>query len=282
MPILMWARCESLSGGSVMNGLKSLTLVLVASLLTALSVGAPAAWSQEVTANIVGTITDPTGAPIVGAEVAATDTERGTVWKAATNETGAYNILRVPVGTYQVKASAAGFQTTSYPSFVVQLNQTARVDVSMKVGKVTETVEVSGAAPVLQTESTEVSTVVDSAAVTTLPLAGRNYLQLGLLAPGTTTNNPRGINEPQNLDGGSRPFINGNREQANQYFLDGILNSEDKNNETSFMPNVDAIGDFNIITQNASAEFGDYEGGVISVSTKAGTNKFHGSIYEFF
>ena len=240
------------------------------------------AWGQEVTANIVGTITDPSGAPITRAEVTATDTERGTTWKVTTNETGSYSILRLPVGTYQVKASAPGFQTTSYPPFVLQLNQSARVDVSMKIGKVSETVEVSGAAPVLQTESTEVSTIIDSAAVTTLPLAGRNYLQLGLLAPGTTTNNPRGINEPQNLDNGSRPFINGNREQANQYLLDGVLNSEDKNNETSFQPNVDAIQEFNIITQNASAEFGDYEGGVVSVSTKSGTNNFHGSVFEFF
>ena len=125
----------------------------------------------------------------------------------------------------------------------------------MKVGQISETVEVTGSAPVLQTESTEVSTLIDAAAVTSVPLAGRNYLQLGLLAPGTTTNNPRGIDEPQNLDGGSRPFINGNREQANQYFLDGILNSEDKNNETSFMPNIDAIQEFNLITQNASAGF---------------------------
>ena len=130
------------------------------------------AWGQEVTASIVGTVTDPSGAPIVVPTITATDTERGTVWKATTNDTGAYNILRLPVGTYQVKVSDAGFQTTSYPPFVLQLNQTARVDVQMKVGKVSETVEVTGAAPVLQTESTEVSTIIDSSAVTTLPLGG--------------------------------------------------------------------------------------------------------------
>jgi hypothetical protein len=152
----------------------------------------------------------------------------------------------------------------------------------MKVGETSETVEVTSAAPVLQTQSTEVSTLIDANTVTTVPLAGRNYLQLALLAPGTTTNNPRGINEPQNLDNGARPFINGNREQANQYFFDGILNSEYKNNETSFVPNVDAIAEFNVITQNASAEFGDYEGGVVSASTKSGTNNFDGSIFEFF
>src|SRR5262249_53963897 len=142
-------------------------------------------------------------------------------------------------------------------------------------------VEVSGAAPLLQTETTEVSTVLDSHTNVTLPLAGRNYLQLTLLAPGATTNNPMGISEPNTMNDAGRPFINGNREQANQYFLDGILNSEDQNNQTAFATNIDAIQEFNIITQNASAEFGNYQGGVISVSTKSGTNSFHGTVFEF-
>src|SRR5271165_122496 len=255
-------------------------LILVVLALTG-AIATPAI-GQEVTAVIVGTVTDSSGAPIKGATVTATDTERGVSWPTVTNESGAYNLLRLPVGTYTVKVTAPGFQTAVETAFTLVLNQTARVDVQMKVGKVSETVEVTSAAPALQTESTEVSTLIDSTAVTSVPLAGRNYLQLGLLAPGTTTNNPRGINEPQNLDNGSRPFINGNREQANQYFLDGILNSEDKNNETSYQPNVDAVQEFNVITQNPSAEFGDFEGGVVSVSTKSGTNRFHGTVYEFF
>jgi hypothetical protein len=255
----------------------TLTLLTTISLLAAVT----PAMGQEVTAGIVGTVTDPSNAPVQGATVTATDTDRGTNWSAQTNETGAYSLLRLPIGNYTVKVTKEGFQSAAQPTFALVLNQTARIDVQLKVGKASETIEVTGAAPVLQTESTEVSTLVDANAVTSVPLAGRNYLQLGLLAPGTTTNNPKGINEPQNLDNSSRPFINGNREQANQYFLDGILNSEDKNNETSFTPNVDAIQEFNIITQNASAEFGDYEGGVISVSTKSGTNKLHGTAYEF-
>jgi len=259
----------------------SLTIALTLSLLIAVLGILQPAWSQEVTAAIVGTITDPSGAPITNAEVTAKDVERGTVWTAKTNDSGAYNILRIPVGNYTLRVSAPGFQSAVYPAFTLQLNQTARVDVPMKVGQVSETVEVTGAAPVLQTQSTEVGTVLESHAVTSVPLAGRNYLQLALLAPGATTNNPEGLNEPHNLDNSSRPFINGNREQANQYFLDGQLNSEDKNNETSFVPNIDAIQEFNIITQNASAEFGNYEGGVISVSTKSGTNNFHGSVFEF-
>ena len=256
-------------------------LALSLALAVALCFAGALTFAQEVTGNIVGTITDPSGAPMAGADVTATDTLRGTTWKAKTDTGGDFSILRLPIGTYTVSVAAAGFQTANHAALPLQLNQTARVDVKMEIGKVSETIEVTSATPLLQTETTDVSTDIGAAAVTSVPLAGRNYLQLGLLAPGTTTNNPRGINEPQNLDGAARPFINGNREQANQYFLDGILNSEDKNNETSYVPNVDAIAEFNIITQNASAEFGNYEGGVVSVSTKSGTNNYHGSVYEF-
>src|SRR5215467_14874813 len=113
------------------------------------------AWGQEVTAAIVGTIVDPTNAPIKSAKVVATDTERGTVYQGETNDAGVYNINRIPVGTYDLKVTAQGFQTSVHPPFTLVLNQTARVDVQMKVGQVSETVEVTGAAPVLQTETTQ-------------------------------------------------------------------------------------------------------------------------------
>ncbi|MGA2004654.1 MAG: TonB-dependent receptor, partial [Terriglobales bacterium] len=114
-----------------------------------------------------------------------------------------------------------------------------------------------------------------------LPLAARNYLQLTLLAPGVTNVDPDGMRLGQNMLNSGRPYINGNREQANEYLVDGILNSEDKNNETGYQPSPDAIQEFNLITQNASAEFGNYQGGVVSVATKSGTNNFHGIVYEF-
>jgi hypothetical protein len=238
--------------------------------------------SQEVTANIVGTVTDPSGAPVKGATVVAADVDRGTTWNDATNDAGAYNLLRLPVGTYTVKVTATGFDTASHAPFTLVLNQTARVDVQLKVGKISETVEVSGAAPILQTETTEVSTLIDAETNVSLPLASRNYLQLTLLAPGVTNVDPDGMRSPMNMLNSGRPYINGNREQANEYLVDGVLNSEDKNNETGYSPSVDAIQEFNLITQNASAEFGNYQGGIVSVSTKSGTNSFHGGIYEFF
>ena len=251
-------------------------------LLVALAVAVTPAWSQEVTAAIVGTVTDPSAAPIKGATVTATDTDRGTVWTAQTNESGAYNLLRLPVGSYKVKVTAQGFETVQEQAFTLVLNQTARVDVQMKVGKVNETVEVSSGAPILQTQSVDVSTLIDADTNVSLPLASRNYLQLTLLAPGTTNVDPDGMRQPQTMPSSGRPYINGNREQANEYLIDGILNSEDKNNEVGYTPGIDSIQEFNLITQNASAEFGNYQGGIVSVSTKSGTNSFHGDLFEFF
>src|SRR4029077_10247558 len=140
------------------------------------------AWGQEVTASIVGTVTDSSAAPIKGASVKATDTERGTVWTATTNETGSYNLLRVPMGSYGFRVTAPGFQSAVHPPFTLELNQTARVNVQLKVGKVSETVEVTAGAPILQTEDAQVGTVMDSNSVTNLALESRNYIQLTLLS----------------------------------------------------------------------------------------------------
>ncbi|HET7207449.1 MAG TPA: carboxypeptidase regulatory-like domain-containing protein [Terriglobales bacterium] len=252
--------------------------ILVLGLLLGLSLPALA---QEVTANIVGTVTDPSGAPISGATAMAKDTQRGTEWTATTNESGAYTINRVPVGTYEVKISAPGFQTAVYPPFALVLNQTARVDSQMKVGQVSETVEVTGAAPILQTENTHVSTLINATATEALPLASRNYLQLALLAPGATNPNPQTMRQQQTMPSSGRPYINGNREQANAYYLNGVTNAEKNNNEVAYQPSPDAIQEFNIITQNPSAEFGDFQGGVVSVNIKSGTNNYHGSVFEF-
>jgi hypothetical protein len=241
------------------------------------------AWSQEVTAAIVGTVLDPSGAPIKGATVVARDTERGAVWNAQTNDTGSFSILRLPVGSYTAEATAPGFEKTVYPPFTLVLNQTARLNFQMKVGKNSETVEVTGAAPVLQTEDAQVSTVVDSRTVTDLALTTRNYVQLTLLSPGAISVDPASMNlGSQTAEEGGRPYINGNREQANNFLLDGVDNNQASDNLPGYAPSPDAIGEFNLITQNASAEFGNYNGGIINATIKSGTNKFHGDVFEFF
>jgi len=144
-----------------MSTRRLLSLAVLCSLSIALLVVSQVSWAQEVTATLVGTITDPSGAPIKGATVTATDANRGTLWTAQTNDSGSYSLQRLPIGIYSVKVAATGFDTAIYPTFTLQINQTARVDVTMKVGQVSESVEVTSEAPVLQTENAQVGTVID-------------------------------------------------------------------------------------------------------------------------
>ncbi len=264
-----------------MGTLQSKKIVLVLLLVAALLSVSPA-WSQDVTAAIVGTVTDPSGAPVPGADVSAKDTERGTVLTAKTNNTGAYNLTRVPIGTYVLTVGAPGFQKTAHAPFTLVLNQTARIDVQLKIGQVTETVEVTGAVPALQTETTQVNTVIDSVSADRLPLATRNYVQLTLLSPGSVSPDPTNFNNGDNTASGARPYINGNREQANNFILDGMDNNQVSDNLLGYTPAPDAIQEFNLITNNASAEFGNFQGGIVSTSIKSGTNSFHGDVWEYF
>jgi hypothetical protein len=236
---------------------------------------------QEVTGSIQGTITDPSGAAVTGAKVTATDVDRGTAFRTESNGSGYYNIPRVPVGTYSVRVEHPGFNMSQQPGVPIALNQAARVDVGLTIGNVSTLVDVTAAPPVIQTDSTHVGMVMDAGAITALPLETRNYNQLALLTPGAITTSPGAFNTGQTTFNAGRPYINGNREQANYYLLDGLDNNEFVDNNVAYSPNVDAIQEFNVITNNPGAEFGQFLGGVISVSTKSGTNQFHGNLFEF-
>jgi hypothetical protein len=240
------------------------------------------AWSQEVTASITGTVTDPSGAAVTGAAVTATSEERGVTYPAVSNDSGLYRIAQLPVGTYSLKVEKSGFASVSHPAFVLTLNQVARVDVTMKVGQTSETVEVTGSAPILETDVTQVDTIINAATNDNLPLASRNYVQLTLLAPGAVSTDPSSFNNGNNTGGyGGRPEINGNREQANNFLLDGMDNNQVSDNLLGYTPAPDAIQEFNLITNNAPAEFGNFEGGIVNATIKSGTNAFHGDVWEF-
>jgi hypothetical protein len=240
-------------------------------------------WSQEVTASITGTISDQSAAALTGATVTATSQERGQTYTAVTNDSGLYRIAQLPVGSYAIKVEKAGFAVASVPPFVLTLNQVARMDIAMKVGQATETVEVSAGAPVLKTETTQVDTIINAATNDNMPLASRNYVQLTLLAPGAVSTDPSSFNNGNNTGGyGGRPLINGNREQANNFLLDGMDNNQVSDNLLGYTPAPDAIEEFNLITSNAPAEFGNFEGGIVNAVIKSGTNKYHGDVWEFF
>jgi hypothetical protein len=238
--------------------------------------------AQEITAAITGTVTDQSGAPVAGAKVIATDTQRGTEYPTTTNGDGAYSLPRVPSSTYTVRVENQGFATSQQSNVALQLNQVARLDFQLQLGNVQQSIEVSSAAPLLQTENTQLGSVIDARTNTQIPLATRNYVQLTLLTAGAVTVNPQGFKNAQTTFNSSRPYINGNREQTNNFIMDGIDNNQISDNLVAYAPSVDAIQEFNQITQNPSAEFGNFLGGITSVSIKSGTNEFHGNVFEFF
>ncbi|HEX4748267.1 MAG TPA: carboxypeptidase regulatory-like domain-containing protein [Bryobacteraceae bacterium] len=237
--------------------------------------------AQEITAAVNGTVTDKTGGAVSGAKVGAKDLDRGTIYPTTTGGDGSYSLPRLPVGRYEIRVEHPGFQTAVQSNVTLVLNQVAKVDFELQVGNVSQTVEVTTAAPVLQTETTQLGTVLDARTNVALPLATRNYNQLTLLAPGAITTSPTAFTGSQSTFNSGRPYVNGNREQADNYILDGMDNNQISENDVGYAPSVDAIQEFALITQNASAEFGNFMGGTINVSLKSGTNQFHGVAFEF-
>ena len=240
------------------------------------------AWSQQVTAAFTGKVTDPSGAAIANAKVTATDTERGTQWSTTTNSDGAYNIPRVPIGTYNLKVEQQGFQTATQSHVGVEMNQVARLDFQLQVGSLSQSVEVTSTEELLQTQDTSLGQHIDARTNEDLPLATRNYVQLTLLAPGSIHPDPSTFKNGFTTMNSGRPNVNGNREQANNFMLDGLDNNQVSENDVGYAPSVDAIAEFNEITNNAPAEFGNFMGAIISTTTKSGTNQYHGTAFEFF
>jgi outer membrane receptor protein involved in Fe transport len=251
-------------------------------LLSMLIVSSGVLCAQEVTGAIVGTVTDPTGAALAGAKVTARDLDRGTVLTTTTNESGAFNLPLVPLGRYEVKAEAKGFQIAANPAFEILLNQTVRISFRMQVGEVSQTVEVAASSPLLQTDTSLVGSVLEGRTIQQLPLSTHNTNQLTLVTnAGVITPNLFGFQAAQNSFGTGRPYVNGAREQENNFLLDGMDNNQPDNNDVGYVPAPDAVQEFNLITGSAPADFGNYLGGVVNVSIKSGTNDFHGSLYDY-
>jgi uncharacterized membrane protein len=240
------------------------------------------ALGQQITASITGTVEDSAGAALNDATVTARDTERGTSSSSKTTQGGVFNFNNLPIGTYEVKAEAPGFNTEVLPPITLVLNQRARLDFKMNVGAVTNTVQVSSEAPQLQADTTQVSTLIDANTIVGIPLATRNYVELTLLAPGSVTPDNSTFNNGDNTANGGRPSIDGHREQSDNFILDGMDNNQTSENQLGYTPSPDAIQEFNLITSNAPAEFGNFAGGIINASIKSGTNQFHGDVWEFF
>ena len=213
-----------------MRKLQSMAVIVFGLALVLLICGANTAFAQEVTGTIAGTVIDQSGAAVAGANVTVKSVERGITYAAASNEAGLYRISQLPPGNYELRAEKQGFQTSAYSAFALTLNQTARIDVELKVGQFNQTIQVSGAAPFLKTETTQVDTIIDAVTNDALPLATRNYVEVTLLSPGAIHPDPSSFNNGDNVASGARPFINGNREQSNNFLLDGMDNNQVSDN----------------------------------------------------
>jgi hypothetical protein len=237
--------------------------------------------AQSTFGTVTGTVADPAGRVVQGATITATDTERNVSFTTKTNGAGLYRIS-MPIGTYTIQVESPGFDVVHQSAFELELAQTDQFDFKLKIGTTSEAVEVTASdSPLLQRDTAQLNTIIDETTTDNLPLATRNYVQMTLLVPGSTHPDPSSMNTVQSQQTAGRPFINGNNEQSNNFLLDGLENNQLSDNLIGYSPSPDAIQQFTVITQNPSAQYGNFEGGTITTAIKSGTNEYHGRLYEF-
>jgi len=240
------------------------------------------AFAQTGAAQITGLLTDQSGAAAPGVTVTATNQATNVAYTAVSNSAGNYTITAVPVGTYIVKAELSGFKTAATRPFDLEAKQIARLDLRLELGAIEDTVEVTAEAPTLQTETATVGEVISGNTLQSLPLNGRNTGQLTLLLPGAVTPNPSSFAVPSRAFSGGRPYVNGNREQTNNYMMDGVDMNESIDNIVAYQPSPDALAEISVETNNYAADVGNVAGAVINNVIKSGTNRYRGNVFEFF
>lgn len=250
--------------------------------------------AQTITGSINGTVTDASGAVITNAKVTATNVATGVETPTTTNNEGIYNIRFLQIGNYKVTIEAAGFTTTTYGPFTLETGQNARIDGKLSVASGQQKIVVEAeVAPLLNTENATLASTLDSRAIDNVPLVGRNLTALTMFMPGAVSTQPNSFvsnaavsgplsgNNPNNGSSGASVSVNGNRQQANQYLLDGMNINQTLDDTLGYVPNVDAIAQVQVISANANAEYGNVNGGDVLYQTKSGTNSWHGSGFYF-
>src|ERR1700716_1043648 len=258
---------------------KSIWVIAVVLCLVCMS-ATPSAQAQAVYGSITGTVTDAQGSGVAGAKVVVTSVTKGTIEEVTTNENGSYSVTHLTPDTYKVHIEAAGFKAYEVASARVDVDSTVRVDAQLQVGSVTQSVEVTGEIPQLQTEKTDVATVFQSRTVEDLPIYNRNFTTLQLLSPGAQRLN-WGHAASENPQGSQQIETNGQHFAGTAYELDGTDNQDPILGIIVVNPALDAVSEVKITTQNYDAEFGKAVSAVITAQTKSGGNKFHGSAFDY-
>ena len=237
-----------------------------------LSANAPA---QQATAKIVGTVTDPQGAVVPAVKIIVTNVATNVSSETTTDKGGFYQVLNLPIGVYKIAARHEGFRSLEVTTAPLEINQSLRADLRLEVGGTNEQVVVEAQAAGVETVNPTLGQSVTSRPIVNMPLNGRNVLDLALLQPGVTEDNPDDGSNGQGFN------VGGGRSDSITYLLDGGLNNDLVSNGVVYNPNPDSIAEFRILTSNYTAEYGRSGAGVISVVTKSGSNQFHGSAFEF-
>jgi len=248
---------------------KKQTLRALGKLLLVCSV--PSGFAQSTKADLLGVIRDPAGLPVAAAEVELRNPATGLLFSQATGLDGGYQFLALPAGEYQLAITKLRFAPLKREKILLRVGDRLVLDVDLRLGDASQTVEVTAAPPLLQATRGTVSFVVEQRKVVTLPLDGRNFVPLIALSPGVTL-------PPGNL----LPRINGSRPRVSEYIYDGISVLQPEPGQVAYYPIIDAIEEFRVETNSYSAEYGRSNGGVILVNQKSGTNAWHGTLFEFF
>ena len=260
------------------------TALLCAALLSIV----PMASAQTATGQVNGTITDNTGAVVPGATLKLINLATGIESIRSTNDSGGYVFVNVPPGPYRLRVAKEGFKEAE-SSLTVAVSQAVTLDVRLDLGAVTETVDVTADAALVQTTTTELGTVISQRVVNDLPLNGRNFTQLLTLTPGVT---PVSTSQNRNVgccegnvgipgSGFSDPSFHGQQNRSKLYFFDGIINTNIRGPTYIVIPNIDMIQEFMVVGHDAKAEFGGATGGVVNMVSKSGGNALHGSAFEY-
>jgi len=274
------------TGVSSMNALRScdvplgrvlLQVILVLSLVFCwTSIGR----AQTATGSITGTVRDPSGAVVPGVEVKLINTDTNEQRNTTSNELGYYSFPLLAPGTYRIEAKATGFKAFVRENIKLDVAMVAPIDITLEVGAATQTITVTSEAPLLESGSSSLGHLIESTRITELPLNGRNAYGFATLVPGVRAS--RGFTQvAYTMYADQFVSINGSRPNQNVFYLDGGSNTTAGFNGPGFFPSPDMVAEYKVQTNNYSAQFGETTGGVVNVVTKTGSNKFHGSLFEF-
>ena len=235
------------------------------------------------TAQLNGTVSDPSGAAISSARVIVKNMGTGVEWNTQTNSAGLYVLPSLPPGTYQITVSAEGFQKLLLADLKLDVATAVTKDIQMRVGSMTQEVQVTTEAPLIETSSPGVGQVINAKTVQEIPLNGRHFVDLNLLTPGTVTPPANGfLTAPLRGQGSFAINTAGQREDTTNWLVNGINLNDPVQNQVTFQPPVDTLSEFKVDNSTFPAQYGRNAGSIVNIATRSGVNEFHGEAFEFF